>query len=116
MHATQIARDAGHPIRISAIDQTNWMEASRHSFLTAAHRGLATALAAAAVRRDLSPEERLGAAGIALLPDRSPPEGQRYCLQFPPRQRACGMTSCLNALRMCHVVHPEPGADHEVEG
>ena len=73
-HAVQIARDAGHPIRIASIDKTAWMEASRHSFITADHRGMAAVLAAAAIRRDLAPEARLGPAGIAMLPDRNPPE------------------------------------------
>ena len=35
-------------------------------------------LAEAAIRRDLAPEARIGPAGIALLPQRAPPEGQRY--------------------------------------
>lgn len=77
-HAAQLARDAGHPIRIASIDKTAWMEASRHSFVTGDHRGMAAVFAAAAVRRDLAPEARLGTAGIAMLPDRNPPEGQRY--------------------------------------
>ena len=77
-HAAQIARDAGHPIRVASIDKTAWMDASRHSFVTGDHRGMASVLAAAAVRRDLAPEARLGPAGIAMLPDRNPPEGQRY--------------------------------------
>ena len=79
-HAAQLAHDAGHPIRIASIDKTTWMEASRHSFLTGDHRGMAAVLAAAAVRRDLAPEARLGPTGIAMLPDRNPPEGQRYRL------------------------------------
>jgi cell filamentation protein len=33
-HAAQLAREAGHPIRIAAIDKDKWMEASRHGFLT----------------------------------------------------------------------------------
>lgn len=77
-HAAQIAREAGHPIRIAAIDKEKWMEASRHGFLTGDHRGMAAVLAAAAVRRDLAPEARIGPAGIAMLPKRAPPEGQRY--------------------------------------
>ena len=77
-HAAQIARDAGHSIRIASIDKTAWMEASRHGFLTGDHRGMATVLAAAAVRRDLAPEARIGPAGMAMLPQRPPPEGQRY--------------------------------------
>ena len=79
-HAAQIARDAGHPIRVASIDKTACMEASRHSFVTGDHRGMAAVLASAAVRRDLVPEVRLGPAGIAMLPDRNPPEGQRYRL------------------------------------
>jgi len=39
---------------------------------------MATVLAAAALRRDLAPEVRIGPAGIAMLPNRAPPEGQRY--------------------------------------
>lgn len=77
-HAAQLARDAGHPIRIASIDKTAWMDASRHGFLTGDHRGMAAVLAAAAVRRDLAPEARVGPAGMAMLPQRAPPEGQRY--------------------------------------
>src|SRR3546814_7276237 len=55
-----------------------WMEASRHGFLTGDHRGMAAVLSAAAVKRDLAPEARIGPAGIAMLPNRAPPEGQRY--------------------------------------
>ena len=77
-HAAQLAREAGHPIRIAAIDKDRWMEASRHGFLTGDHRGMATVLAAAALRRDLASEVRIGPAGIAMLPNRAPPEGQRY--------------------------------------
>lgn len=77
-HAAQLARDAGHPIRIAAIDKDQWMEASRHGFLTGDHRGMAAILAAAAVRRDPAPEARIGPAGIAMLPVRAPPDGQRY--------------------------------------
>jgi cell filamentation protein len=77
-HAAQLAREAGHPMRISSIDKTAWMEASRHGFLTGDHRGMAAVLAAAAIRRDLAPEARIGPAGIAMLPQRAPPEGQRY--------------------------------------
>src|SRR3546814_11497544 len=77
-HAAQLARDAGHPIRIASIDKTAWMDASRHGFLTGDHRPMATVLAEAAIRRELAPEARIGPAGIALLPQRAPPEGQRY--------------------------------------
>lgn len=77
-HAAQLAREAGHPIRIAAINKTTWMDASRHGFLTGDHRGMVAVLAAAAVQRDLAPEARIGIAGIALLPQRAPPEGQRY--------------------------------------
>src|SRR3546814_3547526 len=55
-HAAQLAREAGHPIRIAAIDKDKWMEASRHGFLTGDHRGMAAVLSAAAVKRDLAPE------------------------------------------------------------
>lgn len=78
LHAAQIAREAGHPIRIAAIDKDAWMEASRHGFLTGDHRRMATVLATAAIRRDLAPEARIGPTGIAMLPNRAPPEGQRY--------------------------------------
>lgn len=77
-HAAQLAREGGHPIRIAAIDKTAWMETSRHGFLTGDHRGMAAVLAAAAIRRDPAPEARIGPAGIAMLPKRAPPEGQRY--------------------------------------
>lgn len=77
-HAAQLAREAGHPIRIAAIDKTAWMDASRHGFLTGDHRGMAAVLADAAIRRDPAPEARIGPAGIAMLPQRAPPEGQRY--------------------------------------
>ncbi len=77
-HAVQIAREAGHPIRIASIDKDAWMEASQHGFLTGDHRRMAAVLASAVIRRDLAPEARLGPAGIAMLPKRAPPEGQRY--------------------------------------
>ena len=77
-HAAQLARDAGHPIRIAEIDKTVWMEASRHGFLTGDHRSMTAVLAAAAIRRDPAPEARIGPAGMAMLPERAPPEGQRY--------------------------------------
>jgi cell filamentation protein len=77
-HAAQLARDAGRPIRIADIDKDAWMEASRHGFLTGDHRGMTAVLAAAAIRRDLAPEARIGPAGVAMLPQRAPPEGQRY--------------------------------------
>jgi cell filamentation protein len=77
-HAAQLARDAGRPIRIASIDKTAWMEASRHGFLTGDHRGMTAVLAGAAIRRDPAPEARIGPAGIAMLPQREPPEGQRY--------------------------------------
>ena len=77
-HAAQLARDAGHPIRIATIDKTAWMEASRHGFLTGDHRGMTAVLAGAAIRRDPAPEARMGPAGIAMLPQRAPPDGQRY--------------------------------------
>lgn len=77
-HAAQVAREAGHPIRIASIDKTAWMEASRHGFLTGDHRAMVAVLAGAAVQRDAAPEARIGAHGIALLPQRAPPAGQRY--------------------------------------
>ncbi|WP_058753264.1 hypothetical protein [Sphingomonas sanguinis] len=79
-HAARVARDVGHPIRIASIDKAAWMDASRYSFVIGDHRGMAAVLAAAAVRRDFAPEARLGPARIAMLPDRDPPEGQRYRL------------------------------------
>jgi cell filamentation protein len=39
---------------------------------------MASVLAAAAVQRDLTPEARIGHAGIAMLPNRAPSTGQRY--------------------------------------
>lgn len=77
-HAAQVAREAGHPIRIASVDKTLWMDASRHGFLTGDHRAMASALSAAAVQREASPEARIGAHGIALLPQRAPPTAQRY--------------------------------------
>lgn len=77
-HAAQLAREAGHPIRIASIDKAAWMDASRHGFITGDHRGMAAVLADASIRRDPAPEARIGPAGIALLPQRAPPEGQRY--------------------------------------
>ena len=77
-HAAQLARDAGHPIRIASIDKTAWMEASRHGFLTGDHRSMTAVLAGAAIRRDPAPEARIGPAGISMLPQRAPPDGQRY--------------------------------------
>ncbi len=77
-HAAQLARDAGHLIRIASIDKTAWMDASRHDFVTGDHRPMATVLAEAAIRRETAPEARIGPAGIALLPVRAPPDGQRY--------------------------------------
>src|SRR3546814_13316782 len=43
-HAAQLAREAGHPIRIAAIDTATWMEAARHGFLTGDHPGMAPVL------------------------------------------------------------------------
>ena len=77
-HAAIIGRDAGHPIRIASIDKAMWMEASRHGFFTGDHRGMAGVLADAAVRRELVSEARIGTHGIAMLPLRAPPTGQRY--------------------------------------
>lgn len=77
-HAVHVAREAGHPIRIASIDKTLWMDASRHGFLTGDHRPMTSVLAAAAVQREAAPEARIGAHGIALLPQRAPPTGQRY--------------------------------------
>lgn len=78
LHAAQIAREAGHPIRIASIDERAWMDGSRHGFTTGDHRALSAVLSAAAVRRDLGPEARTGPGGIAFLPPRDPPAGQRY--------------------------------------
>ncbi|WP_010337668.1 Fic/DOC family protein [Sphingobium yanoikuyae] len=77
-HAVHVSREAGHPIRIASIDKTLWMDASRHGFLTGDHRAMAAVLFAAAIQRDAAPEARIGAHGIALLPQRAPPTGQRY--------------------------------------
>ncbi|OAH41470.1 cell filamentation protein [Sphingobium yanoikuyae] len=78
LHAAQIAREAGHPIRIAEIDKDQWLEASRHGFLTGDHRAMSTVLGTAAARHMPPLEARLGAVGIAMLPTRAPPEGQRY--------------------------------------
>jgi cell filamentation protein len=78
VHAERIAQSAGHPIRISGIDAGTWMNASRHGFVTGDHRALAQALAGARLSADLSPPATLGVVGIALLPPRDPPTGQRY--------------------------------------
>lgn len=77
-HAAQVAREAGHPIRIASIDKTLWMDASRHGFPTGDHRAMAAVLGNAAVQREAAPEARIGAHGIALLPQRAPPTAQRY--------------------------------------
>ena len=77
-HAAQVAREAGHPIRIASIDKTLWMDASRHGFLTGDHRAMAAVLGNAALQREAAPEARIGAHGIALLPQRAPPTAQRY--------------------------------------
>jgi len=77
-HAAHVAHEAGHPIRIAAIDKDQWMEASRHGFLTGDHRAMTAVLSAAAIKREVAPEARIGPAGIAMLPKRAPPEGQRY--------------------------------------
>src|SRR3546814_11854391 len=69
-HAAQLARDAGHPIRIASIDKTAWMDASRHGFLTGDHRPMATVLAEAAIRRELAPEARIGKIGRAACRER----------------------------------------------
>src|SRR3546814_15991956 len=50
----------------------------RSSDLAGDNRGMAAVLSAAAGKRDLAPEARIGPAGIAMLPNRAPPEGQRY--------------------------------------
>lgn len=78
LHASYIARDAGHPILIASIDQAAWMEASRSGFLTGDHRDVSALLASAAEQSELSPEANIGRGGIAMLPRRAPPEGQRY--------------------------------------
>lgn len=78
LHAAQLAREAGHPIRRAAIDKQAWMEASRHGFTTGDHRAMSAVLAAAAERKSQVPEARIGPGGIALLPPRDPPAGQRY--------------------------------------
>src|SRR3546814_6428652 len=54
------------------------MDGSRHGFTTGDHRALSAALSAASVKRDLGPEARTGPGGLAFLPSRDPPAGQRY--------------------------------------
>jgi cell filamentation protein len=71
LHAAQVAREAGHPIRIASIEKMLWMDASPHGFLTGDHRAMAAALGDAAVQREAAPEARIGAHGIALLPQRA---------------------------------------------
>jgi cell filamentation protein len=78
VHAERLAKDAGHPIRIAGIDPATWMNASRHGFVTGDHRALSQALSGARLAKDLSPPATLGVVGIALLPPRDPPTGQRY--------------------------------------
>src|SRR3546814_19343504 len=58
LHAAQIAREAGHPIRIASIDERAWMDGSRHGFTTGHHRALSAALSAASVQRVQGPEAR----------------------------------------------------------
>ncbi|NML91941.1 cell filamentation protein [Sphingobium sp. TB-6] len=79
-HAAQLARDAGHPIRIASIDKQAWGEASRHGLLTGDHRLFSATLAAAAVDPGAPLLPRTGPGGIAFLPPRDPPTGQRYRL------------------------------------
>lgn len=81
-HAVQLARDAGHPIRIANIDRQAWDEASRHGFMTGDHRLLGAVLSAAAVEPDAPLLPRTGLGGIAFLPARDPPTGQRYRLSL----------------------------------
>lgn len=77
-HASQLAREAGHPIKIASIDKETWMAASRQGFTTGDHRGLSAVLSAAAIRREITAAPRTGPGGIAALPPRDPPAGQRY--------------------------------------
>lgn len=81
-HAAQIARDAGHSLRIASIDRQMWMDASRHGFTTGDHRPLSAILAAAAHERDEPVTPRTGPGGMAFLPPRDPPTGQRYRLSL----------------------------------
>nr|WP_254108258.1 MULTISPECIES: Fic family protein [unclassified Sphingomonas]AJW29474.1 Cell filamentation protein Fic [Sphingomonas sp. JE1] len=80
LHAAQLARDAGHPIRIAGIDRQAWDESARHGFLTGDHRPFSAILSAAAVEPDAPLLPRTGPGGIAFLPPRDPPTGQRYRL------------------------------------
>lgn len=82
LHASQLAREAGHPIRIAAIDRQTWMDATRHGFVTGDHRALSDALAAAAHERAAPAHPRTGPGGMAFLPPRDPPTGQRYRLSL----------------------------------
>ncbi|MFC4594569.1 Fic/DOC family protein [Sphingobium tyrosinilyticum] len=81
-HAARLARDAGHPIRIANIDRQAWDDASRHGFATGDHRLLGAALSAAAVEQNAPLLPRTGPGGIAFLPPRDPPTGQRYRLSL----------------------------------
>jgi cell filamentation protein len=80
-HATQLAREAGHPFRIAAIDKQAWMEASRHGFTTGDHQPFSAVLAAAHERAEPD-QPRTGPGGMAFLPPRDPPTGQRYRLSL----------------------------------
>ena len=82
LHASQLAREAGHPIRIAAIDRQTWIDATRHGFATGDHRALSDVLAAAAHDREVPAHPRTGPAGMAFLPPRDPPTGQRYRLSL----------------------------------
>ena len=82
LHAFQLAREAGHPIRIATIDRQTWMDATRHGFATGDHRALSDVLAAAAHERTAPAHPRTGPGGLAFLPPRDPPTGQRYRLSL----------------------------------
>lgn len=81
-HAAQIARDAGHSLRIASIDRQLWMDALRLGFTTGDHRPLSVLLAAAALERVEPAIPRTGPGGIAFLPPRDPPTEQRYRLSL----------------------------------
>lgn len=82
LHASQLAREAGQSIRIAAIDPQTWMDATRHGFVTGDHRALSDVLATAAHERAASAHPRTGPGGMAFLPPRDPPTGQRYRLSL----------------------------------
>jgi cell filamentation protein len=81
-HAVQLAGEAGHSLRINGIDKQAWMDASRHGFTTGDHRLFSAVLAAAAHEQGEPALPRTGPGGMAFLPPRDPPTGQRYRLSL----------------------------------